>query len=811
MMSAHKPANRWGELFMNQLRMMRLYVGLSLICVLVMGRLANWMNPSDPDLDAVEVTVLAIGTLLLASTFFSEKIRSNAEQLLFAYLWFISAAAFVSLLQYQYDSMLLVTILMMYFVVSQIITSLRRLRIYMILILLELVMFLFFTGDLKQTSFAFVIFLTASIVIYLSTGKRLQILREYEVTEKALRETVAEKNLYERAVHDVGTGVIIAQALPHRPIVYTNQAFSQITGYSAEEVLGRNCNFLQGKDTKTEHIEQIRSALNEQSRVQLELLNYRKNHEPFWNELAITPLLDETGAVTHFIGIQTDVTVRKQLMLSEQQSRRMLEEVLRYLKDAVIVLRAEQFELHPVMMNEAARELYELIDRSENSRLSTYKELIFSVLYGQETVEQEMELSIAGNIRAYRVVISKLDDMVMLTCNDITVHRENERQLRLNKETLEQTNHAKDQFLAMISHEFRTPLNAILGIVQLQEDDDFASEQIRTLKQSSEHLLFLIERVLDYSAMENGAVHIDRQPFNLHELVEKVSDKYRDKLAVKDMELRLKVGQLPDVPVIGDSRRTEQIIETILDNALKFTPKGYVEISALLRPMKDSGKQLLILRIKDTGIGIPEEAGDDIFKPFFQTDPSSTRQYGGLGIGLAFSRKLTELLGGNLSYQSNPGEGTTFEVKLPFTLLAGKDANLLFTGQPRLLLAEDNIDNQNLFIAFVKRIGCRVDVAVNGLEAVRMFREGYYHMVFMDIQMPVMDGYEAMRQIRRWEAQEGFKETAVVALTAHAFAEHRRAASEAGCTDFLEKPIFMEPLFQSIRRYAYAEFSEGGG
>ncbi|WP_054943499.1 ATP-binding protein [Paenibacillus ihuae] len=794
---------------MNQLKTMRLYVGLSLLCVLVMGRLANWMNPADPELDAVEVIVLTIGTLLLVSTFFSNKIRSKAEPLLFAYLWFISAAAFVSLLQYQYDSMLLITILMMYFVVSQTITSLRRLRIYMVLILLELVLFLFFTGDLKQTSFAFVIFLTASVVIYLSTGKRLQIIKEYEITEKALRETVAEKNLYERAVHDVGTGVIIALALPPRPIVYTNQAFTQITGYSAEEVLGRNCNFLQGKDTKQEHIEQIRSALNGQSRIQLELLNYRKNHEPFWNELAITPLRDETGVVTHFIGIQTDITVRKQLMLSEQQSRTMLEGVLRYLKDAVFVLRAEQYELQPVMMNDAAREIYDSIDSSEDSRLITYKELIFSVLYGQEAVEQEIELSIAGDVRAYRVVISKLDDMVMLTCNDITVHRENERQLLLNKEALEHTNHAKDQFLAMISHEFRTPLNAILGIVQLQEEDGPASEEMRILKHSSEHLLFLIERVLDYSAMESGGMHLDRQPFNLRKLVVNVSEQYREKLAGNELELHLQADQLPDVSVTGDSHRTEQIIKTLLDNAVKFTPKGYVEISAQLRPMKDSGKLLLILRIKDTGIGIPVEAGDDIFKPFFQSDPSFTRQYGGLGIGLAFSRKLTELLGGNLSYQSIPGEGTTFEMKLPFTLPEGEE--LQFTGQPRLLLAEDNIDNQNLFIAFVKKIGCHVDVAVNGLEAVRMFRESYYHMVFMDIQMPVMDGYEAMRQIRRWEAEEGLREAAIVALTAHAFAEHRIATREAGCTDFLEKPIFMEPLFQSIRRYAYAEFGGSGG
>ncbi|WP_178382642.1 PAS domain-containing protein [Paenibacillus sp. P46E] len=796
---------------MNQLKMMRLYIGLSLICVLVMGQLANWMNPSDAAMDIVEVTVLTIGALLLAATFFSKKVQSNPEPLLFGYLWFISAAAFVSLLQNQYDSMLLITILMMYFVVSQTISSLRRLQIYMVLILLELILFFFFTGDIKKTSFALVIFLTASIVIYLSTGKRLQIIREYEVTEQALRETVAEKNLYERAMHDVGTGVIIAEALAHTPVIYTNEAFSQITGYSADEVLGRNCNFLQGKDTKEEHIEQIRSALHQQNRIQLEILNYRKNHEPFWNELSITPLRDETGTVTHFIGIQTDVTVRKQLMLSEQQSRTMLEQVMRYLKDPVLVMRVEQFNLHPVMMNDAARELYESLDRTDVAKLLAYQEQILASLYGHETVEREMELTIAGDIRAYRVSISKLEDMVMLTFTDITSHRESERQLLLNKEALEHTNRAKDQFLAMISHEFRTPLNAILGIVQLQEQGHLPSEELLTLKHSSEHLLFLVERVLDYSAMENGAVHIDQRPFNLQELIVDLSAKYEEKLGKKGLEFRLTADQLPNVPVIGDARRTAQIIQTLLDNAVKFTPFGVVELSAHVRPMLDPAKLLLMIKVKDTGIGISEEAGDDIFKPFFQSDLSSTRTYGGLGIGLAFSHKLTELLGGRLSYQSKKGEGTVFTVELPFNLLSADHSEIEFAGKPRLLLAEDNIDNQHLFIAFVKKIGCRVDVAVNGLEAVRMFTEGYYHMVFMDIQMPVMDGYEATRQIRQWERQEGLKPAAIVALTAHAFAEHRQASTEAGCDDFLEKPVFMQPLFETIRRYGYAEFSESGG
>lgn len=794
---------------MNQLKMLRLYTGLSLICILVMGRLAHWMNPADPSPDAVEVTVLIIGTLLMAGSFLSKRIKAASEPLLFAYLWFISSAAFISLMQYHYDSMLLITILMMYFVISQTITSLGRLRVYMALILSELILFLFFTGDPKQTSFAIMLFLVASIAIYLSTGKRLQLIKEYQETEIALRHSVAEKNLYERAVHDVGTGVIIAEALPHRPIIYVNQAFTQITGYTLEEVLGRNCNFLQGKDTSLEHIADIRNALNQHSRVQLEILNYRKNHEPFWNELVITPLKDEGGKVTHFIGIQTDVTERQQLMQSEQQARTMLEQVLRSLKDAVMVLRTEQLELQPVMMNEAAREIYENVDRSFISHLDAYKEIILGIMSGDHAKELEVELQINEEKRSYRIVISRLKELVMLTLTNITAQKDNERQLLLNKEVLESTNDAKDQFLALISHEFRTPLNSILGIVQLQDENGLGREEVQTLRHSSEHLLFLIERVLDYSAMENGEVHIEERPFNLHELIITLSEKYRENMKHKSLEFHLKTGLLPNVPVIGDSRRAVQIIRTLLDNAVKFTPQGSVEISVVVRPLREPSKVLLMIRITDTGIGIPEEAAEEIFQPFFQIDPSSTRKYGGLGIGLAYSRKLTELLGGRISYQSKPGEGTSFEVRLPLKLESAEDSTALFGRNLRLLLAEDNIDNQNLFLAFMRKNNCSVDVAVNGAEAVKMFTEGYYHIVFMDIQMPVMDGYEATRAIRNWEADEQLKPTPVIALTAHAFEEHRRASSEAGCTDFLEKPIFIEPLFQMIRRYGEEELTGG--
>ncbi|WP_379131152.1 ATP-binding protein [Paenibacillus sp. sgz500958] len=797
---------------MNKLKVMRLYIVLSLISILVMGRVAAWMNPADPSLDLIEILTLLIGSLLLVASFRMKRVKSNPDPWLFGYLWFISASAFISLMQYHYDTMLLITILMMYFAVSQVISSLRQLRIYMIAILLELIIFVFFTGDIKQTVFSLVIFLTASVVIYLSTGKRLELIRTYQATESALRDMIAEKNLYERAVRDVGTGVIIADAqLPGRPVIYANSAFTKITGYTFDEVIGRNCNFLQGKDTKQETVELIRDSLRQNVRVNVEILNYRKNHEPFWNELVISALKDEKGITTHYIGLQTDVTERRQLMQSEQQSRNILEQVLQYLKDAVIVMRPEQMQLHPVMMNDAAIALFANLEHAVLPQLDAYKELIFSIISGNEAVEQEMQLEVEGVMRYYRCVISSLDDLIMLTFTDISAHKESEHQLLLNKEALERTNQSKDEFLAMISHEFRTPLNSIMGIAQLQENNELTSEEARILKNSSENLLYLVERILDYSAMENGGLHVEKLPFNLQLIGVELEAKYRSIIEQKSLEFRMKDEQLYDVRVIGDFRRLMQIAATLLENALKFTPRGFIEVVMAARPHRETGMLWLEIRIKDSGIGIPEEAEEDIFEPFFKLDPSSTRKYGGLGIGLAFSRKLVQTLGGTISYQSKQGEGSTFVVKLPFELSSPEDSGLLSARKLSILLAEDHIDNQNLFIAFLKKMDCRVDVAVNGVEAVKMFKEGFYNMVFMDIQMPMMDGYEATRKIRSWEIAEGLKPTAIIALTAHAFEEHRKACRDAGCTDFLEKPIFREQLFEMIRRYGHGELHEIGG
>lgn len=812
MMSARKVSYEWGELFMNHLKMLRLYVGLSLISILVMDFLATWMNPEDPNLDVTEIIFLLLGTLLLIATFLSEKIKRNPEPFLFGYLWIISAGAFVSLMQQHYNSMLLIVVLIMYFIISQVIPSLKLLVVYMAAIVLELILFLFFTGDFKKTIFALVVFIMANIIIYLSTGKRLQMIKKYQETENALRVMVQEKNLYERAVRDVGTGVIIADALKSGyPIIYVNDAFTSITGYTSEEVVGRSCKFLQGKDTKEEHREQIREALKQHSRVQLEILNYRKNHEPFWNELVITPLKDERGITTHFIGLQTDVTKRQQLMQSEQQSRDVLERVLRDLKDAVIVMRPDQLQLQPVIMNAAAQAIFTSLDRSILPQLDAYKELIFSIMSGNEAIEQEIQLPGEEGIRYYRVAISRLDELVMLTFSDITVHKESEHQLVMNKVDLEQRNQAKDQFMTMLSQEFRTPLNSMIDITRLQENEVFTSEERLKLKHSSEHLLFLIDRFLDYSAMENGELPVTELPFNLQELVLDLSNKYRRNIENKLLDFRLKVEQLPNIPVLGDSHRVMQIVETLLDNAVKFTQQGHIEIVAAVRPHREHGKLWFVFTIKDTGIGISEEIADDVFQPFFQLDASSPRENEGMGFGLAFSRKLTETLGGTISYQSRLGEGTTFVLKLPVTPASPEDSKVRLDRKLNILLAEDNIDNQNLFLAFVKKMNCSVDVAVNGYEVVKAFTEGSYDMVFMDIQMPLMDGYEATRLIRTWELGEGFEPTAIIALTAHAFEEHRRASYEAGCTDFLEKPIFMDQLFQMIRRYGFGSARETGG
>ncbi len=403
-----------------------------------------------------------------------------------------------------------------------------------------------------------------------------------------------------------------------------------------------------------------------------------------------------------------------------------------------------------------------------------------------------------------------------LQLGQVTIRQRAAEDLRRAKASAEFANRSKSEFLTTMSHEMRTPMNAILGMADLLSESPLHEEQrdyVRIFQKAGGNLLDLINDILDLSKVESGHVELESMGFNLRALLEKIIEMMASK--ARDRGLQLKLEILPNVPVglVGDPKRLRQILVNLLGNALKFTEQG----SITLRVEPGAGiPGWLRFNVVDTGIGIPADKTAMIFESFTQADSSTTRKYGGTGLGLAISRGLAELMGGQVGCTSEAGKGSTFFLAAPF--LAGKEAENLETDEAsstaippaptarpkslkRILIAENSEFNLILVQAYLKDCGLELEVAENGKIAVEKTMSWHPDLVLMDLQMPVMDGLEATRAIRQWEATTHARPIPIFALTAHASEEEIDGSLEAGCNEHLTKPIKKAILLEAIFRY----------
>ena len=418
---------------------------------------------------------------------------------------------------------------------------------------------------------------------------------------------------------------------------------------------------------------------------------------------------------------------------------------------------------------------------------------------------------------------------VLGLATDITPRKESEERLKEQKRALESAiasaqaadsaNQAKSEFLANMSHEIRTPMNLILGTSQLLERTPLNARQhnlVEVLRRNGDTLLTLINDVLDLSKLEAQELKIEDYPFNLVEMLETSLANFQPNAESKGVLLSLDLDDRLPETVMGDSFRLQQVLRNLLSNAVKFTDEGSITVGARQRSLQ-AGKSKIHLFVRDTGIGISTKNQANLFEPFVQSDASSTRQYGGTGLGLTICRRIVELMGGKIGVESKKGEGATFWVELDLPVVGeppetddiAEAAPPLPTAKPaaRVLIVEDNEDNLHLLKLLLEDIAhLSLETARDGAEALEKMSQRDYDLVLMDCQMPRVDGYEATEQLRLSNRNQ---DVPVIALTANAMQGDREKCLAAGMDDYLSKPIVIDQLLETIDRWTDQEVRVG--
>lgn len=415
---------------------------------------------------------------------------------------------------------------------------------------------------------------------------------------------------------------------------------------------------------------------------------------------------------------------------------------------------------------------------------------------------------LGGLLETILLALALGDRINVLQAERIKIEQDANRKLEETNTKLAASNQFKDEFLSTVSHELRTPMNGIFGASELLEHTELNSEQVKylsTISRSSRDMLGMIENILTYTQLESGTASANYHPFRIKECLEEMASHYRGRASVQHLDFKFHLD--PNIPanMEGDEDKLKLLLDHLLDNAFKFTDIGQVRFDISKLVTADNQAEKLQFIIKDSGCGVPESLQSEIFNSFKQADGSLTRRKGGLGIGLALCQKIVTILEGKLEFKSVVNEGTQVVLTLPFKQASDsyKQTNQISDNIAReatdILVVEDNYVNKLVMEGQLRNLGFQVFSAGNGREAVSMMEKREYDLVFMDCQMPIMDGFEASKQIRQLNNRNAT--VPIIAVTANTNPGDRESCIAAGMNDYIKKPFNQATLISAINRW----------
>jgi two-component system CheB/CheR fusion protein len=635
---------------------------------------------------------------------------------------------------------------------------------------------------------------------------------------RAQRELEVSENRYKAMIED--QAVFVCRHLPVGSITFVNNSFT---------------NFFGGSKTSKQDFYDILDP-KDHKRVSTEISKINYDHPIIQYESRVTSngsqrwvrwihrgIFNDQHVITEYQAVGFDVTEIHNKTSDLLAKENLYTHVLEYTSDYLSVYRFERGQFYLESFNQSAayyrgfgsqrligKNLVDLIDPSQGGNIISK----FQKSVETNTISNFEEIieGPGGNLYLSTTIVPIHDASMNVTrvvglSRDITKLKRIEKALRDEKRNAETANSAKSDFLASMSHELRTPLNVIMGMSQLLlrgQMESRHSKLVESIQRSSKVLLSLIEDVLDLSKIEAGKINFDAKPFDMDQLTEDVVQSFESEANRKGIKLLRQYNVRPNVPLIGDEVRIKQVIINLIGNAIKFTEQGSVELTVALQS-KAASKSTIYFEVKDSGIGIPEDAYSKIFHRFSQADSGTARKFGGTGLGLAISKQLVQLMNGTIGFTSEENLGSTFwfKIELPEAIQETDDlidhqaVDLDFT-KFKILAVDDNPESLKVLKYYFEDKNGYLDIAESGAEAIQLSEKNNYDLILMDMQMPGMDGLEASKRIK---SNEKTAKLPVIALTANAMAQDREKCLQAGMDDYLTKPVDFDSLNMLLKQW----------